>query len=196
MTKGERTRQHIIEKTAPLFNARGFDGTTLAELTEATGLTKGALYGAFADKDEIALEAFRYAIAKVKELVRVHLERARTNKGQLIALLEFYASYVNKPPVPGGCPLLNAAVEADDHRTGMRKVVARELTDTVDFIAGLLREGVKAGEFKKNINERELAYTFFCCIEGALMFSRVERSQEPMDIVVKHCKGILNKISL
>ena len=57
MTKSERTRLFIVEKTAPLFNTKGFDGTTLSDLSEATGLTKGALYGNFADKDEIAVEA-------------------------------------------------------------------------------------------------------------------------------------------
>jgi AcrR family transcriptional regulator len=195
MTKSERTRQHIIEKTAPLFNRKGFDGTTLADLTAATGLTKGALYGNFADKDEIADEAFRYAVKKVKEMVARKLAKQTTYKQQLSALLDFYAKYVNKPPVPGGCPLLNAAVEADDHRTSIRKVVTRELVATIDFITLLLDSGVEAGEFNKNINTRELAYTFFCSVEGALMFSRAERSDEPMEIIVRHCKNILDQIS-
>jgi TetR/AcrR family transcriptional regulator, transcriptional repressor for nem operon len=195
MTKAERTRQHIIEKTAPLFNTKGYDGTSLADLTEATGLTKGALYGNFADKDEIADAAFRYSIRKVKDMVRQEMGSATTFKGQLQALLDFYARYVNKPPVAGGCPLLNTAIEADDHRISMRKVVTKELMATVDFIASLLENGVKAGEFLSTIRPRELAYAFFCSIEGALMFARVERSREPMDIIVSHCKKILDQIS-
>jgi TetR/AcrR family transcriptional repressor of nem operon len=195
MAKAERTRQYIIEKTAPLFNTKGFDGTTLADLTKATGLTKGALYGNFPDKDAIAQEAFRWSIAKVKSLVQQELQDAKTYKQQLTALVEFFARYVSTPPIPGGCPLLNTAIEADDHRTSMRKVVARELVMTVEFIAGLLEKGIEAGEFQKNVRSRELAYTFFCAIEGALMFSRVERSREPMDIVVQHCKKILDQIS-
>ena len=195
MTKAGRTRQHIIEKTASLFNVKGFEGTSLSDLTEATGLTKGALYGNFADKEEIALEGFRYSIRKVKELIRKELAAVKTNKQQLISLLDFYSHYVKNPPVRGGCPLLNAAVEVDDHRTSMRKVVAREINATVDFMTGLLDKGIKAGEFKRNTRARELAYTFFCCIEGAVMFSRVERSEEPMNIIVSHCKKLLNQIS-
>lgn len=195
MTKSERTRQFIIERTAPLFNKKGFDGTTLSELTKATGLTKGALYGNFSDKDELASEAFRYSIHKVKKLVKSKTDEKVTCKAQLEALLDFYADYVFDPPVPGGCPLLNTAIEADDHRTAMRRMVTKELVDTVDFIQSLLDKGVKNKEFKNSINSRELAYAFFCSIEGALMFARVERSREPMDIVVKHCKGILDQIS-
>lgn len=95
----------------------------------------------------------------------------------------------------GGCPLLNSAVEADDHHTTMRRVVVKELMQIISFISGLLEEGVKAGEFKTNINARKLAYTFFCSIEGAVVFSRIERSREPMDIIVSHCKKNLDQIS-
>jgi len=196
VSKADQTRQFIIEKTAPLFNKKGFDGTTMSDLTKATGLTKGALYGNFRDKEEIGAEAFRYAIQRVRERVRSHLAGAGTFKKQLIALVDFYAEYVFDPPIPGGCPLLNTAIEADDHRTSMRRVVTHELLTTVHFIEDLLTQGVRAGEFKADIKPGELAYTFFCSIEGALMFSRVERSREPMDIIVKHCKKILDQISI
>jgi TetR/AcrR family transcriptional repressor of nem operon len=195
VTKSERTRQSIIEQTAPLFNKKGFDGTTLSDLTKATGLTKGALYGNFAGKEDIAMEAFKYSIRKVKSLVSSKVSKAPTFKKQLIALLEFYAEYVMTPPVPGGCPLLNSAVEADDHRLSMRKIVAKELMSTIEFIASLLRKGIKAGEFVNTVKADELAYVLFCSVEGALMFARVEKSSEPMDIVVRHCKKLLDQIS-
>ena len=90
---------------------------------------------------------------------------------------------------------MNTAVEADDHRIDLRPVVAGELVSVVNFIASLLRKGVRRGEFRKDINPRELAYTFFCAIEGAIMFSRVEGSREPMKIIVRHCKNKLDQIS-
>lgn len=196
MTKGKRTRQYIIEKTAPLFNSKGFDGTSLSDLVNATGLTKGSLYGNFTDKEEIASEAFRYAIGQIKEAVKLRLKGVSSCKEQLVAMVDFYAQFVFDPPVAGGCPLLNTAVEADDHRVSMRKVVVEEFLSTIQFIAGLLRKGVEAGEFTPTINPEEQAYSFFCAIEGAMIFSRVEQSREPMDIIVRHCKSVLDKISL
>ncbi len=195
MTKADKTRQHILEKTAPLFNRKGFHGTSLAELTAATGLTKGALYGNFHDKEEMALEAFQYSITKVREVVKHELSGAVTCKEQLIALLGFYSRYVFDPPIPGGCPLLNTAIEVDDHRTSMRRVVVKELHHTIGFIQNLIRQGIEENEFRQDIDPAGIAYTFFCAIEGALMFSRAERSREPMDIIVQHCKKILDQIS-
>jgi TetR/AcrR family transcriptional repressor of nem operon len=193
--KAERTRQYIIEKTAPLFNTKGFDGTSLSDMEKATGLTKGSIYGNFNDKEEIATEAFKYSMKKVKDMIKTAVGDKPSNKKQLEALVDFFASYVFDPPVEGGCPLLNTATEADDHRLTMRRVVVKEIMSTVDFITSLLEQGIKAGEFKKDSKPRELAYSFFCAIEGAVIFSRVERSREPMDIIVRHCKGILDKIS-
>ena len=57
LTKGERTRQHIIETAAPLFNQRGFTGASMADLMEATGLEKGGIYRHCGSKDELAVAA-------------------------------------------------------------------------------------------------------------------------------------------
>lgn len=193
--KAARTRRMILEKAAGLFNKKGYEGTSMADLEVATGLTKGALYGNFPDKAAIAGEAFAYATRMVRELMGNTLKPIPTFKGKLSAMLDFFAQYVLTPPIPGGCPLLNTAVEADDNRHSMRPVVSGEIMQVVNGMAALLKKGIRAGEFRKDTNPRELAYTFFCAIEGAIMFSRVEGSREPMDIIVKHCKNKLDQIS-
>jgi TetR/AcrR family transcriptional regulator, transcriptional repressor for nem operon len=196
VTKGERTRQQIIEVTAPLFNMKGYEGTSLSDLCEVTGLTKGALYGSFANKEELAQEAFYYAISEMRAQGIRQMEIKKTNKEKLIAFLEFFTRYVLDPPVKGGCPLLNTAVEADDHRTSMKRIVMRELERSIISITDLLDKGKKSGEFKSDIKSRELALFFFCAIEGAIMFSRVSSSEEAMKSVVKNIKSIVNEISL
>jgi TetR/AcrR family transcriptional regulator, transcriptional repressor for nem operon len=185
-----------MEKTGAVFNRKGFNGTSLADLTAATGLTKGALYGNFADKEEIAMEAFKYSMRKVKEMVRQHLSKPSTYKERLSNLLNFYSDYVFNPPIPGGCPLLNMSVEVDDHHTAMRRIVVKELTSTIDFIRDLIEKGIEADEFRPDIDPRALAYTMFCSVEGALIFSRIERSREPMDLIVTHCNEILDNITI
>jgi TetR/AcrR family transcriptional regulator, transcriptional repressor for nem operon len=195
MTKSERTRRFIIEKTAPVFNTNGFDGTSLTVLQETTGLTKGSLYGNFRDKEEIALEAFRFSIRKVRGLFSERIAKQKTAKQKLLSLLTTYAEYVFNPPIEGGCPILNAAVAADDHNTFLRKAVTEEIEGIIDFVAGLVEEGKRSGEFKSDTKSTELAYIFFTSIEGAIMVSRVSSSDASMKAVVKHCRNILNLIT-
>ena len=194
MNKAQRTRRHIIEKTAPLFNMNGFDGTSLTDLSRVTGLTKGALYGNFADKEELATEAFRYTISRMRSVGGSSMRSKSTYREKLDALLGFFLQAVLNPPVRGGCPLLNTAVEADDNRPSMRKVVVEELEKSVNSMTKLLDRGKASGEFKKDFNSREMAMLFFCAIEGAIMYSRVSASDEAMQIVIKNLRSIIKEI--
>jgi TetR/AcrR family transcriptional regulator, transcriptional repressor for nem operon len=192
-SKGARTRQYIIEKTAPLFNSRGFSGTSLSDLMDATGLSKGSLYGNFKDKEAIAIAVFLYSVDKVRQLVTKELENGSSWKDKLFLMLNFYAKYVFKPPIPGGCPLLNTAIEADDDQRFLKKYVAEEIMRVVNFITSLLDSGKAAGEFKNEVASRELAFCLFCSVEGAIMVSRVSSSDDAMKAVINH---IVNEISI
>lgn len=196
MTKAERTKMQILEATAPLFNQKGFDGATLADLCAATGLTKGALYGNFQNKEELAVAAFQFAAQKVKTFVSAKTATATTNREKLLALLSFFSAYVYHPPVPGGCPLLNTAVEADDHHTSLRKAVAAELESSISFMESLIDKGKRAGEFRRDIRSREHAMLFFSAVEGALMIARVSPTDEAMKLIVKQCRRIIDEISI
>lgn len=195
MSKAALTRQFIIEKTAPVFNRKGFDAASLTDLTKSTGLTKGSLYGNFSGKEEIAREAFRYTIEKLREEAKAFIGVQDTAKQKLFRLLDFYESIYSNPPVEGGCPLLNTAVEADDYRTSMKKIVTTEINKSIDFISSLLRQGVEDNEFQANIDTRELATIFFSAIEGALMISKVSSSSMAVSAAVNHCKNILKEIT-
>ena len=56
MTKGQQTRRKIIEAAAPIFNKRGYEGSSLNDLMAATGLKKGGIYRHFSSKEELLVE--------------------------------------------------------------------------------------------------------------------------------------------
>jgi TetR/AcrR family transcriptional repressor of nem operon len=194
-SKSERTREFIREQAAPLFNKRGFAGTSLIDLTEATGLSKGALYGNFKDKEGIALATFSYSMLQVRKIMKSRMDRLPSNKKKLIELLEFFGEFVMNPPIPGGCPMMNYGVEADDSQRFMRKSVAREMQSTVSFIQQCLERGVQSGEFKSTIDAAATAQVFFSAIEGAIVVSRVVGDPAPMAAVVAHCRSVLDHIT-
>jgi AcrR family transcriptional regulator len=196
MSKAAKTKQFIIEKTAPFFNIHGFEGTSLSVLQQATGLTKGSIYGNFRDKEEIALEAFKFSMERVRAIMTERMDKEKSAKGKLISLVSFFSEYVFDPPIPGGCPLLNNAVEADDSHVTMKKEVAKEIQRTISFIASLVDLGKKNNEFRKDVKSKEVAYVLFSSVEGALMISRVSADDTAMRVVVKNCKNILAQISI
>ena len=68
-TKGHRTRQDITEKAFRLFSVRGYSNTSISDILEATGLTKGGLYGHFRSKEDIWYAVYDKAVAGWKDIV-------------------------------------------------------------------------------------------------------------------------------
>src|SRR3954463_8306950 len=102
MSKAEKTRQFIVEKTAPIFNAKGYVGTSLSDMTEATGLTKGSIYGNFANKDEVAVAAFEHNWKQVQAIMRAEMDKRTTNKEKLLALAGVHGEFQAYPFPEGG----------------------------------------------------------------------------------------------
>lgn len=173
MSKAERTRQFIVEKTAPIFNAKGYAGTSLSDMTEATGLTKGSIYGNFADKDEVALAAFEYNWKRMQAVVHAEMDKRKTNKEKLLALAGVYDNFPSHAFPEGGCPLLNTAVEADDTHPGLRDKAAAAFQGWKKNIVALIKAGVAAKEFRADVDAEQTALTLIAMIEGAIMISRL-----------------------
>jgi AcrR family transcriptional regulator len=184
--KSERTKQYIIETAAPIFNKKGYAGTSLTDLTAATGLTKGSIYGNFENKEDIAVNAFAYAIAKIRATVNTKLAAKQRAVDKLYLFLDFFIEYVFCPPVSGGCILLNTAVEADDNQPVLKEQVSRELTRSIEHVASLLRQAVSAGELTLQVEAESIAYNIFCAVEGAIMVSRAQGNLRPMQEVVNY----------
>src|SRR5471030_203647 len=114
MSKAEQTKAFIIEKVAPIFNMKGYAGTSLTDMTEATGLSKGSIYGNFANKDEVALAAFDHNLKTVQGTIKKEMNKLDTIKEKLLVYVHVYNDYVKHSFPVGGCPILNTAIEADD----------------------------------------------------------------------------------
>ena len=189
-TKGQRTRQRIVAAAAPVFNQHGFAGSSLADLMKATGLEKGGIYRHFSSKEELAAEAFDYTW---EEVLRVRRPDADPADGAIVWLKEVIANFVNRPgPIAGGCPLLNTATESDDGNAILRARVTKALRNWVLRLETVIEEGAKRGEIRPGVDSREVATIIGATLEGALMMSRLERSNETLGVVQRHLDHYLD----
>ena len=95
MSKAKRTKWYIIEKTSETFNKKGFIGTSMSDLTKATGLTKGSIYGNFTNKEEVAITAFNHNYQNLIKRFSSNLNKESTSKGKLLAFLATYEDVYN-----------------------------------------------------------------------------------------------------
>jgi len=179
MTKGEQTRREIVRKAAPLFNQKGFAGTSLSDLMEVTGLQKGGIYRHFSSKEELAAEAFDYAWQKA---VSGRLDGVEELPDSVDRLKKMVENFVVKRSglVPGGCPLQNTAIEADDGNVLLRARARKALQAWTARLSKVITAGIKRGEIRAGIDELKLSQRIIGSLEGALLISRLTGSAAPL----------------
>lgn len=191
VSKAERTRQLIIEKSAHLFNQKGFAGTSMQDIMAATGLTKGGIYGHFESKEEIALAAFEHATSYLTKLIADKLAAHTSARNKLSALISFYRNYLLTPPIIGGCPVLNTSVEADDTNPQLRAGVIKILNRLHKAVANIVRQGIEQGEFKETADADRFAVLFISMVEGGIMVSKAYGDTKHLNIVLQHLEQII-----
>lgn len=173
MGKGDRTRTTIIRHSAALFNQQGVAGTSLADIMEVTGLQKGGIYRHFAGKDELALAAFDHAAQAFEERFATALVGVPDAPGRLRALLAVYRDHIVRPPLPGGCPVMNTALESDDTNPVLRDRAAAIMETWRRVVELILVEGIRARELPRDVDAPALASLFVASLEGAVMLTRL-----------------------
>ncbi|MXS71214.1 TetR family transcriptional regulator [Flavobacteriaceae bacterium W22] len=173
MSKAEKTKQFIIEKTSTLFNIKGYASTSLSDISTATGLTKGSIYGNFKNKDQVALEVYHYNASNLKKNVAQSLDKEFLNMTEkLNAFLSFYRNNWTTVFQNGGCPLLNAATECDDTFPELKKQVQISFSDWIGTISEIIKKGQNIHEFNSEIVAEEYAAQFIMMIEGGILLAK------------------------
>jgi TetR/AcrR family transcriptional repressor of nem operon len=191
MTKGELTRKRIVEAAAPIFNQHGYEGSSLNALMEATGLKKGGIYRHFVSKEELAAEAFDYTWEAAWKARLLHVDEKANGIDKLKQLI---ANFIERrSPVPGGCPVLNTAVDADDGNPILRSRVAKALRSWTGRLQAYVEEAQQQRAAKPNVDPKEVATLIVASLEGALMMSRIQRNDEALRRVQSHLNEYLDK---
>jgi TetR/AcrR family transcriptional regulator, transcriptional repressor for nem operon len=190
MRKGEETKQEIIRKAAPIFNQQGYEGAALSDLMQATGLEKGGIYRHFESKQQLASEAFDYAW---KKAVDARLEGTQEISNSVDRLKQIVRNFRDRRTglVPGGCPLLNTAIDSDDGNLQLRNKARRALNAWLDRLATIAKQGQKRGEIRAQISTAKLATLIVSTLEGSLMLNRLQRSDEPLDVACRYLEEYL-----
>ena len=191
--KAEQTRQYIIAQTAPIFNRQGYAATSMKDLTQATGLTKGAIYGNFKDKDEVSLAAFAYNLEQLISHLRRAAATGTTAGEQLKAIVNFYRNVHNVKFLEAGCPLMNTAVESDDMHPALRQAVQTAIEEWQAWLAGIMKAGQEQGQINPDANPFQYAALFMSLIEGATMLAKATNKPYYMLTPLNHMDKVIEQ---
>ena len=173
MGKGEQTRALILARAAQLFNVQGYAGSSLSDVMRATGLEKGGIYNHFGSKEQLALEAFDYNLTLLRERLRLALNGKRNAIERLYVYITHFERLLSDPPVSGGCPIMNTAIEADDTNPPLRERARAAMEELRGALARIVAKGIERGEVRPEVDSEAAASVFIATLEGGIMLSKL-----------------------
>ncbi|KRD57912.1 transcriptional regulator [Flavobacterium sp. Root935] len=165
------TSEFILEKVSPVFNKQGYVGTSLTDITNATGLTKGAIYCNFSNKEDLALQAFRYNINAAITPLFTLVAATEGSINKLYAVTNYQRSYYELVKDRGGCPMLRAGIDTKFINPLLFKA-AQQLSQK--FIIGLttiINDGITANQINENTDPVKYSKIILSLIEGSSLLA-------------------------
>jgi len=185
MKKGEATRRRIVAQAAGLLNTQGYRSTPVSEIMRVTGLRKGGIYRHFDSRTTLTLEAFDYAVARMRDRFLRAAEGHATATEALLALLGVFREASRDEVFRGGCPIMNLAIESDDADPHLRSAARKAMTQLVGYFEQVIERGVRAGEFPKG-DARARARVIVATLEGGLLLGNLYKDRSPLVAVGQH----------
>jgi TetR/AcrR family transcriptional regulator, transcriptional repressor for nem operon len=190
-TKSEKTTEYIIQKVAPIFNKKGYKATSLKDLIEVTGLTKGAIYGNFECKEDIALKAFQFNTHRVLSTLKKELSQKENAIDKLFMLTNFHRTYYDFVLDYGGCPILNVAIDSKNVNSKLYEAscdVSRKLENS---LAHLIQTGIDKKEINPVIDAKITAKNMYSMIEGSIFMSVTHQDKNYIDQMMNHIDSMI-----
>jgi AcrR family transcriptional regulator len=189
MKSSEITKSKVLQEAITLFNTKGYRATSLSDITNATGLTKGAIYRHFENKEQLEIEAFQNMMHSIFNTLQKKIKAENNTRDKLFCVLELFQDYINNPFFSGGCPLLNVSTEVDDTTMVLKEKALQALTVFRNSIETIVINGKTHKEVNAIVNEKLVAIVMISSLEGAIMMSKLQDSNSDIEAVVKHLKN-------
>ena len=167
-SKGELTRQHIIDKSMQLLSVQGYFNTSIAGIIKATGLTKGGLYGHFRNKEEIWYAVYAECVRIWKGIVFQGVRDIADPLARLERVIDnSLKNYLGGGVFEGGCFLFNSLVELAGQSSAMSDHVLKGFRDFAALLRQWLEEAQQQGRLRDGLSPDEIADFLVISLNGA-----------------------------
>ncbi|MFZ5893528.1 MAG: TetR/AcrR family transcriptional regulator [Myxococcota bacterium] len=158
MSKGEATRERIVDRAWRLASRDGLAGLSLGRLAAELGLSKSGLFAHFGSKQELEIEVLRIASEHfVNEVIRPALKAPR-GVPRLRQIFKNWIAWANDPAVPGGCVFLAAATELDDAAGPQRDFLVNTQAAFIATLSKAARIAVEERQFRPDLDCDQFAF--------------------------------------
>jgi len=177
------SRDKLLDAACATFAHKGYQATSVDDLLGTAGVSPSNFYYHFKSKEVLALECLERFFEGVRqELAPIFVNRKLGATAKLEQMHRQFVKRMSDKGCCGGCPLGNLAQELSDSHPGFRKRLAEFFEECMDGIAGIVKQGVASGEFRKDLDPKAAGYLLFGSIEGLILLSKNMKDVKPLDL--------------
>jgi TetR/AcrR family transcriptional regulator, transcriptional repressor for nem operon len=191
-------KDRIIHEALRQFSSKGFMSTSISDILESVGTSKGGLYNHFKSKEDLFLAALSEARKIWRQRNLAGLDQAARPLGKLKQILENYRDHylADSENFPGGCVFVTLAVELHDQQPHLAREVTEGFNRFKAMIKRLLDQEQAAGNLRNGVDTGMAAEIIFSGILGACVSYTSDKSKENLDHTINGLIDFLTMISL
>ncbi len=188
-------KENIIHESLRLFSLKGFSSTSITDILEATGASKGGFYNHFKSKEELFYAVLEHARRIWREKVLTGLDQADQPLDKICKILGNYRDLylIDSEDIPGGCIFITLAVELADKYPHLANEVNQGFTGFKAMLNNLLHNARKQGVLKGNTSTEAVTEMVFAGMLGASMMYSVDKSTENLrhtiDAIIQYLRN-------
>jgi AcrR family transcriptional regulator len=171
-------RDKALAAAMEVFWRKGFEATSISDLTEAMGINPPSLYAAFGDKEQLFLEAAEaYGRRRGDECPYCDEPTAR---GAIEKLLTYMARELSANDQPRGCMMAMAAATSANASTRLQKILAEKRTANREHLRARIKQGIADGDVPADADASALADFYVTIKSGLSMQARDGASRKSL----------------
>jgi AcrR family transcriptional regulator len=180
-TKGERTRNAILDAAAALATQEGLEPLSIARLAQATEMSKSGLFAHFGSKEELQLATVDHAASLFVAEVISPAREAPRGLARVWALCDRMIDYAERQVFPGGCFFACTAAEFNNRPGPVRDRIERMLGSWLSYLEHAVEQAQEAGELDRRVGPRELAFQLDAFAQAANARFQLFRDERVFD---------------
>lgn len=180
MSKGQETRTAILDEAVGIASQIGFNGLTIGQLAERTGMSKSGLFAHFKSKEALQLETLERGRERFVDLVIRPTLAAPRGLPRVRALMDNWLVWETEA-LRGGCIFVTGSIEYDDQPGPMRDALVRNQRDWSEFIESVARSAIAEGDFAADLDTEQFAFGLQGLIFAFHHSARLMRDPKALD---------------
>lgn len=174
----------VLDRATRVFWAHGYEFTSMSDLVKATGLQRGSLYGAFTDKRALFLESLRHFDQVYRAGFFDAIAQEKTGRDAIVAAFQSVCRTAATGDVPGGCLLVNSALELSPQDSEVRDFIDASLRDVEDFFCAQIDTAKRGGAMLTGKDSRQTAQALLGLFLGLRVLTRAGPNEAASDAIV------------